>query len=226
MVSLKVIMELKLILSKDGSHTIYREDIDETYHSRHGAIQEALHVFIDKGLKEVEKSKKEITILEVGFGTGLNALLTCLNSKSSINYIGLEAFPLKNTVLDALNYNTTVIGYNSQEIFNSIHNAPWETQYPITNFFSINKIEKEIQKFEIQQPIDLVYFDAFGPNSQPEMWDISIFEKLYKAMSSSGVFVTYCAKGQVRRDLEKVGFVMERLEGPPGKREMLRGIKL
>lgn len=219
-------MDLKLILSKDGSHTLYREDIDETYHSRHGAIQEALHVFIDKGLKEVEKSKKEINILEVGFGTGLNALLTCLNSKSSINYIGLEAFPLQNKVLDRLNYDTTVMGDNSQEIFNSLHNATWGVQCPITSLFTINKIEKKIQEFEIQQPIDLVYFDAFGPNSQAEMWDISIFEKLYEAMSSSGVFVTYCAKGQVRRDLKSVGFAMERLDGPPGKREMLRGRKL
>jgi tRNA U34 5-methylaminomethyl-2-thiouridine-forming methyltransferase MnmC len=219
-------MNVKLILSKDGSHTLYREDIDETYHSRHGAIQEALHVFIDKGLKEVEKSKREINILEVGFGTGLNALLTCLNSTSIINYIGLEAFPLQNKVLDGLNYDTTVMGDNSQEIFNSIHNAPWEAQCPITSLFSIKKVENEIQKLEIPQSIDLVYFDAFGPNSQAEMWDISIFEKLYKAMGSSGVFVTYCAKGQVRRDLKSVGFVMERLEGPPGKREMLRGRKL
>jgi len=219
-------MDIKIILSKDGSHTLYREDIDETYHSRHGAIQEALHVFIEMGLKEVEKSKKEINILEVGFGTGLNALLTCLNSKSSINYIGLETFPLQSKVLDDLNYDTTVNGDNSQEIFNSIHNAPWEVKYPITSLFSIKKVENEIQKFEITQPIDLVYYDAFGPNSQAEMWDISIFEKLYKAMSSSGVFVTYCAKGQVRRDLKSVGFVMERLEGPPGKREMLRGKKL
>ena len=99
-------------------------------------------------------------------------------------------------------------------------------QCPITSLFTINKIEKKIQEFEIQQPIDLVYFDAFGPNSQAEMWDISIFEKLYEAMSSSGVFVTYCAKGQVRRDLKSVGFAMERLDGPPGKREMLRGRKL
>ena len=222
----KVIMDIKIILSKDGSHTLYREDIDETYHSRHGAIQEAQHVFIDMGLKEVEKSKKQINILEVGFGTGLNALLTCLNCKSKINYIGLEAIPLKNNVLNGLNYDTTVIGGNPQEIFKSIHNAPWETQYPITSLFSIQKVEKEIQKFEITQPIDVVYYDAFGPNSQAEMWDISIFEKLYKAMSSSGVFVTYCAKGQVRRDLISVGFEIERLEGPPGKREMLRGIKL
>ena len=219
-------MDVKLIISKDGSHTLYRKDIDETYHSRHGAIQEAQHVFIDMGLKEVEKSKKEINILEVGFGTGLNALLTCLNSTSKINYIGLEALPLQGKVLGILNYDTTVIGDNSQEIFNRIHDAPWETQYPITSLFSINKIENEIQKFEIPQSIDLVYYDAFGPNSQAEMWDISIFEKLYKAMSSSGVFVTYCAKGQVRRDLKSVGFTMERLEGPPGKREMLRGRKL
>ena len=162
----------------------------------------------------------------MGFGTGLNALLTCLNSKSSVTYVGLEAFPLQNKVLHGLNYDTTVIGNDSQEMFNSIHNAPWERQCPITSMFSIKKVENKIQKFDIQQPIDLVYFDAFGPNSQAEMWHISIFEKLYKAMSSSGVFVTYCAKGQVRRDLEKVGFVMERLEGPPGKREMLRGRKL
>ena len=141
-------MDIKIILSKDGSHTLYREDIDETYHSRHGAIQEAQHVFIDMGLKEVEKSKKEINILEVGFGTGLNALLTCLNSISKINYIGLEAIPLKNNVLDGLNYDTTVIGDNSQEIFKSIHNAPWETQYPITSLFSFKKVENEIQKFE------------------------------------------------------------------------------
>ena len=222
----KVIMDIKIILSKDGSHTLYREDIDETYHSRHGAIQEAQHVFIDMGLKEVEKSKKQINILEVGFGTGLNALLTCLNCKSKINYIGLEAIPLKNNVLNGLNYDTTVIGGNPQEIFKSIHNAPWETQYPITSLFSIQKVEKEIQKYEIAQPIDVVYYDAFGPNSQAEMWDISIFEKIYKAMRSQGVFVTYCAKGQVRRDLKSIGFVMECLEGPPGKREMLRGTKL
>ena len=219
-------MDLKLIISKDGSHTLYREDIDETYHSRHGAIQESLHVFIDKGLKEVEKSKNEVNILEVGFGTGLNTLLTCINSTCKINYIGLETYPLHNAVLDGLNYDTSVIGDSSQEIFNAIHKAPWDEHHPITSLFSVKKVENEIQKFEIMEPIDLVYYDAFGPNSQPEMWDISIFEKLYKSMSSSGVFVTYCAKGQVRRDLKSIGFVVERLEGPPGKREMLRGKKL
>lgn len=219
-------MDLQLILSNDGSHTLYRKDIDETYHSRHGAIQEALHVFIDKGLKEVEKSKNEITILEVGFGTGLNALLTCLNSQSSIHYVGLEAFPLKTKVLAGLNYDTAVIGDNSHQIFNAIHQAEWEEFSPVTNLFSLKKVQDEIQNLAIKQPIDLVYFDAFGPNSQPEMWDIAIFEKLYTAMSSSGVFVTYCAKGQVRRDLKTVGFEIERLKGPPGKREMLRGRKL
>ena len=219
-------MDLKLIISKDGSHTIYRKDIDETYHSRHGAVQEALHVFISKGLKEIEKSKRPINILEVGFGTGLNALLTCVNSTSEVNYIGLEANPLSIKVLDSLNYAATVIEDNSQEVFKNIHNSPWETLSSITSLFSIKKVETTIQNFEITQPIDLVYYDAFGPNSQAEMWDISIFEKIYKAMRPQGVFVTYCAKGQVRRDLKSVGFVMERLEGPPGKREMLRGRKL
>ena len=197
-------MDIKIILSKDGSHTLYREDIDETYHSKHGAIQEAQHVFIDMGLKEVEKSKKDINILEVGFGTGLNALLTCLNCKSKINYIGLEAIPLKNNVLDGLNYDTTVIGDNPQEIFKSIHNAPWETQYPITSLFSIQKVEKEIQKFEIAQPIDVVYYDAFGPNSQAEMWDISIFEKLYKAMRSAGSICNLLCKRTSKKRLERV----------------------
>ncbi len=219
-------MDLKLIISKDGSHTIYRKDIDETYHSRHGAVQEALHVFISKGLKEIEKSKRPINILEVGFGTGLNALLTCLNSTSEVNYIGLEAAPLSIKVLDSLNYDTMVVQDNSQEIFKNIHDSPWDALCSITGLFSIKKIETTIQNFEITQPIDLVYYDAFGPSSQAEMWDVSIFEKIYKAMCSKGVFVTYCAKGQVRRDLESVGFVMERLEGPPGKREMLRGRKL
>ena len=219
-------MDLRLIISKDGSHTIYRKDIDETYHSRHGAVQEALHVFISKGLKEVEKSKRPINILEVGFGTGLNALLTCVNSTSEVNYIGLEANPLSIKVLDSLNYDATVIEDNSHEVFKNIHNSPWETLCSITSLFSIKKVETTIQNFEITQPIDLVYYDAFGPNSQAEMWDISIFEKIYKAMRPQGVFVTYCAKGQVRRDLKSVGFVMERLEGPPGKREMLRGRKL
>ena len=125
-----------------------------------------------------------------------------------------------------LNYDTAVTQDNSQEIFKNIHGATWEALCSITNFFSIKKVETTIQDFEIRQPIDLVYYDAFGPNSQAEMWDISIFEKIYKAMRSQGVFVTYCAKGQVRRDLKSVGFVMERLEGPPGKREMLRGRKL
>ena len=218
-------MDLELLLSGDGSHTLYRKDIDETYHSRHGAIQEALHVFIEKGLKEVEKSKKEITILEIGFGTGLNALLTCLNSKSIVDYIGVEAYPIKVEVLKKLNYNATVIEESSRKVFDDIHNAPWEKKHPITSSFSIQKIEEEIQMLAIQSPIDLVYFDAFGPNSQSEMWDIGIYKKIYEAMNPNGIFVTYCAKGQVRRDLQSVGFEMERLEGPSGKREMLRGRK-
>lgn len=204
---------------------MYREDIDETYHSTHGAIQEALHVFIEKGLKEVEKTKEDFTILEVGFGTGLNALLTSLNSNSKIQYIGIEAFPIDQSIINQLNYISEIGNKKGADTFDKLHNAEWGVFSEITKTFSLKKVKGEIQHVDLGNEIDLVYYDAFGPNSQGEMWDINIFKKLYASMSQNGVFVTYCAKGQVRRDLQSVGFTVERLEGPPGKREMLRAVK-
>ena len=218
-------MKLQLILSKDGSHTLYREDIDEHYHSTHGAIQESNHVFIEKGLKEIVKSKNDIIILEIGFGTGLNALLTSFYTDFRIKYIGVEAFPIEREIVSELNYSQLLENDESEVIFRKIHDADWGSYQTVTNSFSLYKIKDEIQNIQIPTSIDLVYFDAFAPNVQPEMWNISIFQKLFEAMSPHAIFVTYCAKGQVRRDLQDAGFVVERLEGPPGKREMLRARK-
>lgn len=219
--------KLKLILSEDGSHTLYREDIDENYHSGHGAIQEAVHVFIQAGLAPLVGSKRLLTILEMGFGTGLNALLTANFAhlvKQQIHYIGLEAYPVELDLIKQLNY-PEQIGGMSETHFNKIHEAKWDGIGVVNNFLTLQKIEQKLEDFIPRKGIDLVFYDAFGPNSQAEVWDINLFDKLFNYMNSDSVLVTYCAKGQVRRDLESVGFTVERLAGPPGKREMLRATK-
>ena len=217
-------MEIKKIVTADGSSSLYREDIDETYHSRHGAVQEALHVFIDAGLKKVAESKKEITILEVGFGTGLNCLLTALEAKNlglKIDYITLETIPLSKDLTSALTYMQL-----NPEIYSKIHETAWEKSVEISSNFFLTKKKLAVQELDLSsQSIDLIYYDAFGPRAQPEMWTPKVFQLLQKTLSPEGIFVTYCAKGQVRRDLQATGLVMERLAGPPGKREMLRGRK-
>jgi len=216
---------IKKITTADGSSSLYREDIDETYHSRHGAVKEALHVFIEMGLKKVAQEKKEITILEVGFGTGLNCLLTAIEAEKldvKINYFGLETIPLEQDLVMDLTYSKI-----NSDIFQKIHLATWEEEVNITRNFALTKWNTKVQDLEINnQSVDLIYYDAFGPRAQPEMWTPAIFERLQKSLTPEGVFVTYCAKGQVRRDLQATGLTMERLPGPPGKREMLRGEKI
>lgn len=221
-------MKITKISTADGSSSLYREDIDETYHSRHGAVQEAMHVFIKAGLEFVVNSNyethKEINILEVGFGTGLNCLLTALEVEKlgvKVNYYTVETIPLSKELTSELSYREL-----NPQLFDEIHTCDWEIKKEISKGFSLTKLETKIQDLELESAsIDLIYYDAFGPRAQPEMWMLEIFEKLSHLSSEKGVFVTYCAKGQVRRDLESVGFSMDRLPGPPGKREMLRGIK-
>lgn len=218
---------LKLITSDDGSHTLYRVDIDENYHSTNGAIQEANHVFIEAGLAPLVGSKNLLTVVEMGFGTGLNALLTANYShliKQQIHYIGLESYPIESAIISQLNY-PEKIGGESQKHFDKIHEAKWGGIGVVNNFFTLQKIEQKLEDFIPRKAIDLVYYDAFGPNSQAEVWNINLFDKLFNYMNGNGVLVTYCAKGQVRRDLESVGFIVERLAGPPGKREMIRATK-
>ena len=216
---------LKIITSNDGSHTIYRKDIDEHYHSIHGSIQESIHVFINAGLRDYLKTKQVVTlnILEIGFGTGLNTLLTIEENqrlKQNILYHTIEPFPIPSSIIEKINFKEI-----NKEVFFKIHDFNWEINNSINDYFTFVKIKNKIEDFNPTIKYDLIYYDAFGPNSQQEMWELKIFKHLYNLLNKNGAIVTYCAKGQVRRDFESVGFKVERLPGPKGKREMLRGVK-
>ncbi|OFX19901.1 MAG: hypothetical protein A2033_00450 [Bacteroidetes bacterium GWA2_31_9] len=216
---------LKIINTADGSNSLYNDIINESYHSVNGAIQESQHVFINAGLSQF--SKKEISIFEVGFGTGLNALLSYIfaeNNSKKIIYNSIELFPLKRELYAQLNY-ANILGQNYSHIYLKINESQWNTNINISDYFSLNKIHDDIRTVELSGKYDLVYFDAFSPQVEPELWTYEIFEKLYSSMNMNSIFVTYCAKGDVRRNLQKAGFNVERIPGPAGKREMLRALK-
>lgn len=226
-------MKIEILKTADGSPTLYLPELDETYHSRHGSVQEARHVFIQHGLNFViEEQKKEksdditIQLLEVGFGTGLNALLTLQeaiqNPALHITYTSYETHPIAESIWSQLNY---INEPNATESYAQMMQAPWNENVGLRSNFNILKINKAIQELDEENHYDLIYFDAFGPRAQAEMWDVSVFELLHRALKPNGVLVTYCAMGQFKRDLKSLGFVVERLPGPPGKREMTRAIK-
>lgn len=213
---------IEIITTEDGSHSLFRKDLNETYHSRHGAVQESIHVFIRNGL-DLLKDLPVLKILEVGFGTGLNAWLTLDQqrlSKQQTHYTSLETLPLSHEIYSELTY-----AEKDTELFQTLHTSPWETEVAITENFHLLKKKISIQEFAGEEKFDLIYYDAFGPPTQPEMWTADIFTKLAAMMKTGAILVTYCAKGQVRRDMESAGLHVERLQGPPGKREMLRAIK-
>ncbi|MGB1031204.1 MAG: tRNA (5-methylaminomethyl-2-thiouridine)(34)-methyltransferase MnmD [Flavobacteriales bacterium] len=215
---------LQFILTKDGSHTLWNEELDETYHSRHGAVQEAKHVFIETGLKHVLKNRNDISILEVGFGTGLNAWLTLLELsllEKKAKYTGIELYPVALDVIEQLNY----ADEHGKDLFKKIHSFEWNSWNQVSSGNQLLKQKVSLEDFQTEEKFDLIYFDAFGPNSQPSMWEPQLLKKCADLLNLGGVFVTYCCKGQVRRDLISAGLDMEKLPGPPGKREMLRGIK-
>jgi tRNA U34 5-methylaminomethyl-2-thiouridine-forming methyltransferase MnmC len=228
-------MQRTLIKTADGSHSLYVNDLDEHYHSIHGAIAEALHVFIKTGLQYLhEKGSTEIRILEIGLGTGLNALLTFIEAeklKIHIHYTTLEAYPLDIELLNQLNYVEMIsaspeMKTRVRDDFQKIHSAKWEEDIQLSDYFTIHKIKNTLQAVVFEKQIDLVYFDAFGPRVQPEMWTEEVFQKIIGATAPQGCLVTYCAKGEVKRTLKKVGYTVETLPGPPRKREMVRGTKL
>jgi tRNA U34 5-methylaminomethyl-2-thiouridine-forming methyltransferase MnmC len=210
----------KVITTNDGSSSVFIEELDEHYHSIHGAIQEAIHVFLRMGLDHVKE--EPVHILEVGFGTGLNCLLTSLTNRK-VFYHGIEAYPIGSDLISSLNYVNEI--ENSEQLFSKIHDANWGLEESINENFTLFKHKVRLEEVELESKYNLIYFDAFGPRAQGELWHVDYFRKIYEALKPGGIFVTYCAKGQVRRDLMEVGFTMERLPGPPGKREMLRGVK-
>lgn len=220
-------MKREIIKTGDGSKTIFVPELGEQYHSIHGALQEAQHVFLKNGLHAVDK--QQISILEMGFGTGLNAFLTFLENnslKKDIHYTALEAFPVELDLLNQLDY-VKMIGAdeNRKGVFEQMHDCKWGVEQQISSQFCLYKIASKLQEVEFKTSFDLIYFDAFSPRVQPELWSQEIFTKLYEQMNDQGLLVTYCAKGSVKRALKAVGFQLESLEGPPGKREMTRAKK-
>jgi tRNA U34 5-methylaminomethyl-2-thiouridine-forming methyltransferase MnmC len=219
-------MKRELIKTQDGSMTIFIPEMDETYHSTHGAIQEAEHVFIKHGLRKMEeKGLETIFIFEMGFGTGLNAFLTKIRSNSIVNYTGIEAFPVSENELISLNY-VGQLGEEFKVDFDLIHSTSWKETVQLSSQFFIKKVHQKIEEYKLEKDkYDIIYFDAFGPRAQSEMWDIEILKNMYDGLMDGGMLVTYCAKGQFKRDLKSLGFEVESLPGPPGKREMTRAWK-
>lgn len=223
-------MQRKIITTADGSKTIHLPDWDEQYHSKHGAVQEAVHVFIKTGLHHVHQEQvlKNISILEIGFGTGLNAYLTFLEAAKldiDIDYVGVEAYPVNTEEISVLNYPKVIIDKEQDGLFDALHSTGWETKHQVTDLFTLTKRKQFFKDIEDVNTYNLIYFDAFGARVQPELWTEAIFGIMYKALKSKGILVTYSAKGSVRRAMQAVGFTVERLPGPPGKREMLRATK-
>ena len=220
-------MKREIIKTSDGSTTIHIPEWNEQYHSIHGAIQEANHVYINNGLKY--KSSNQIAVLEIGFGTGLNSFMTFLaaqNKELLIEYVGVEAYPILEEELLKLNYVAELGATQFAKIFESFHSCSWEEKHQITSHFTLLKRKQFFHEIEDENKFDVIYFDAFGARVQPELWTEQIFLKMFLALKSEGVLVTYAAKGSVRRAMQSVGFNVERLPGPPGKREMLRAVKL
>ena len=228
-------MKREIITTQDGSKTIQITEWNEQYHSKHGAIQEANYVYLDKGLQyfiteKEQKSIQKVSILEIGFGTGLNAFLTLLQAEklnTSIEYVGVEAYPIASEELQALNYVKALDVQDKRELFETLHtSSSWETQQQLTKHFNLKKEQKLFSEITHENSFNVIYFDAFGPRVQPELWTEAIFNSMHKALKPKGVLVTYCAQGHARRAMLSAGFTVEKLQGPPGKRHMLRAVKV
>lgn len=218
--------EIRVIITRDGSHSLLNAELDETYHSRHGAVQESEYVFIEQGLRYwLERNQQvHLNILEVGLGTALNAWLTFRLPEIKalkLQYFAIEKFPLAPEVWQQLNYAGA-----DRELFENIHTVSWNSWQQITAAGSVFKSEATLQDVQLPElKFDVIYYDAFAPNKQPDMWELPMIEKVVATLNSSGVFVTYCAKGQLKRDLKTLGLEVQSIPGPPGKREMVRAIK-
>ena len=219
-------MEREIIRTSDGSTTMHIKDWDECYHSKHGAIQEAKHVFIKNGLALFPNQK--VSILEIGFGTGLNAFITYLEAKKltqTIDYVGVEAYPISEEELKSMNYPEELDALDSKVIFDKMHDGNWEEKNLLSDSFSLTKRKQFFEEIDDIEKFDLIYFDAFGYRVQPELWTVEVFERMYKSLKPNSVLVTYAARGVIKRNMIEVGFTVEKMAGPPGKREMFRARK-
>ena len=222
-------MKRKIVTTTDGSHSIYLEEMDEHYHSKHGAIEESEHIFIKHGLVKKAESASAINIFEVGLGTGLNFLTTykaLLNLNVKVAYHAIEAFPVGQEELDVLNFHD-LLGID-KKVAALLHQSPDLKTVEVNAKLRFRKYYSDLTAFDFEQlpPLDVVYFDSFAPEKQPEMWTEDVFSKIFAAMNAEGILVTYCVKGEIRRRLQKVGFTIEKLKGPEGgKREMCRAWK-
>lgn len=212
---------MEIQTTADGSSTIYLPELDEHYHSVNGAVQESRHVYINAGFNECKKD--QLTVLELGFGTGLNALLTAMEAVKQhrkVVYISLEKFPLSKEVLSNLTYSNL-----NNDLFQEIHDAEWEKEVRLNDCFSLKKIKIDFSDYPFPEQYDVVYYDAFAPDKQAGVWTQELFDRISERMSSEAVLTTYCAKGAIRRMMQAAGLLVERIPGPPGKREMLRARK-
>ena len=218
------VMYTELIETGDGSHTLFRPDLNESYHSIHGAIQESMHIFINPGITKSEKSV--LRIFEVGFGTGLNVILSLIEAeklKVSLTIDSIEKYPLSLETISKLNY-PQYLPAEYKHLFHEIHEKEWNKSITI-NSLKLTKISQDLRSYEFQDSYDLVYFDAFSPEKEPDLWLREIFLKIYNALNIGGYLLTYSVKGQVRRDMQDIGFTVEKLPGPPGKKQILKAIK-
>ncbi len=223
-------MERKVILTEDGSHTVSIPSMGVSFHSIHGAVQESKYIFIEAGLNFFisHSSNKTIRVFEAGFGTGLNALLTYLEAEKrnlEIYYETVDLYPLNETEFRSLNYCTLLERSDLQSVFEKMHLCEWGKQIPVSPFFSLKKINSDLPAIKTIGKFDLIYFDAFDPKAQPELWSAEIFGKMFSILKKNGILVTYSSKGEVRRAMQSAGFSIEKIPGPKGKREIVRAVK-
>ncbi|MBU8891276.1 MAG: tRNA (5-methylaminomethyl-2-thiouridine)(34)-methyltransferase MnmD [Bacteroidales bacterium] len=214
-----------IVKTADGSNTLYSPEFKEHYHSTFGALNESMHVYIESGLKYCEL--KSLNIFELGFGTGLNSILTYIESiknNLTVKYNAIELYPVKSEIISGLNYDKL---FTPEEIFtfNKMHSSPWSSDINISDNFIFSKIQADFSNYTINHKYDLIYFDAFAPDVQPDLWSKKNFIKLYNALNNNGVLTTYSSKGVVKRNLRDAGFIITRLPGPNGKRHILRAEK-
>lgn len=217
---------IQLEQTADGSYTLFVPELNEHYHSVKGALTESEHIFINMGLKHSQIQSPRI--LEIGFGTGLNAFLTLIEAEKAqrtVYYTTIERYPISDEIVQKLSYPELICPEKAKEFF-TLHQAPWNTDVFISPYLTLNKINDDFTSYQFSKGYDIIYFDAFAPEKQPEMWSQPLFDNLYECLNKGGILTTYCAKGTVRRMLQSSGFTIERLPGPPeGKREILRATK-